>query len=58
MVLQNKYHSKPKLRTFLRKEFYIEGNRVKSEKSVLLRTTDILPFGGTPFQRLAKNEEF
>jgi hypothetical protein len=58
MLLNNKYQSKPKLRTFLRKEFYIEGSRVKFEKSVLLRTTDILPFGGVPFHRLSKNEKF
>jgi len=58
MLLQNKYQSKSKLRTFLRKEFYIEGSRVKSENSVLLRTTDILPFGGVPFHRLSKKEEF
>jgi len=58
MLLKNKYQSKRKLRTFLRKEFYIEGSRVKSENSVLLQTTDILPFGGVPFHRLAKKEEF
>jgi hypothetical protein len=58
MLLQNKYQSKPKLRSFLRKEYYIEGSRVQSENSTLLRTTDILPFGGVPFHRLAKNEKF
>jgi len=58
MLLQNKYQSKPKLRTFLRKEFYTKDNRVQSENSTLLRTTDILPFGGVPFHRLAKNKEF
>ena len=58
MLLQNKYQSKHKLRTFLRKNYYTEDNRVRSENSTLLRTTDILCFGGVPFHRLAKNEEF
>lgn len=58
MLLQNKYQSKRKLRTFLRKEYYSQDNRVRSENSTLLRTTDILKFGGVPFHRLAKKEEF
>jgi len=58
MLLQNKYQSKRKLRTFLRKKFYKKGSRLHSENSDLLRTIDILRFGGVPFHRLAKNREF
>jgi hypothetical protein len=58
MLLQNKYQSKSKLRTFLRKEYYTDDSRVQSENSTLLRTTDILPFGGVPFHRLDKDEKF
>jgi hypothetical protein len=58
MLLRNKYQSKPKLRTFLRKNYYTGDHRVQSENSTLLRTADVLPFGGVPFHRLAKTEEF
>jgi ssDNA-binding Zn-finger/Zn-ribbon topoisomerase 1 len=55
-LLQDKYKSKPKLRSFLRKEYYTEDHRVHSENSILLRTTDI-PLG-LPFHMSAKSEEF
>ena len=58
MLLRNKYQSKPKLRTFLRKNYYTKDHRVQSENSTLLLTTDILPYGTVPFHRLAKNEKF
>jgi hypothetical protein len=55
-LLQDKYKSKPKLRSFLRKEYYTEDHRVHSENSALLRTSDT-PLG-LPFHKSAKNEKF
>jgi hypothetical protein len=56
MLLRNKYQSKPKLRSFLRKEFYINGRLIQSGKSTLLRTADILPSARLSLCQIVSNK--
>jgi len=55
-ILQWKFGSKPKLRSFLRKTYYTDDNRVKVGSLVISTTRDFMFFGNKPIYILSSLE--